>query len=88
MMSGGPIEGFREGWAVRISFGAHRSKAHYYVREELSWADALCAIHSVRATALRGLGSWEKCQRCEAKLQKTRTRDHSNARANHMKGEA
>lgn len=77
MMSGGPIEGFREGWAVRISMGSHRSKAHYYVREELSWADAACKTHSVRATALRGLGSWEKCQRCEAALKKNADRSAS-----------
>jgi len=71
MMSGGPIEGFTKGWAVRISFSGHPTKAHYYFRDELSWADALCRNHSVRVGALRGLGSWKKCQRCEAKLKRT-----------------
>ena len=70
MMSGGPIEGFKRGWAVRISFSSHPSKAHYYERDELSWVDAICGAPSARAGALRGLGSWQKCVRCEAVLAK------------------
>jgi hypothetical protein len=68
MMSGGPIEGFRKGWAVRISFSSHPPVAHYYERDELSWADAACGAPSTRVGALRGLGSWTKCKRCEAAL--------------------
>ena len=68
MMSGGPIEGFKNGWAVRISFGSHPTKAHYYERDQLSWCDAICGAPSTRPAALRGLGTWEKCKRCEAAL--------------------
>lgn len=68
MMSGGPIERFTEGWAVRISFSSHPTKAHYYRRDELSWVDAICGAPSAKAAALRGLGTWEKCQRCERRL--------------------
>lgn len=70
MMSGGPIERFTKGWAVRISFGSHSVKAHYYERDELSYAHTLCGAGSVRTAALRGLGTWTKCKRCEARLQK------------------
>jgi hypothetical protein len=70
MMSGGPIERFTKGWAVRVSFGKHPSKAHYYERDQLSWADAICGAHSVRSGALRGLGNWNKCLRCEATLKR------------------
>lgn len=71
MMSGGPLEGFREGWAVKIGFGSKfPSSAHYYVRDELSWADAICGVWSTRVGALRGLGTWKKCKRCEAALVK------------------
>jgi hypothetical protein len=66
MMSGGSIERFTEGWAVKVmGFG----KAHYYRRDELSYAHTLCGAGSVRAGALRGLGTWTKCKRCEARLQ-------------------
>jgi hypothetical protein len=68
MMSGGPIEKFTKGWAVRISFSSHPSSAHYYERDELSKANALCGAVPVKVAALRGLGSWKKCQRCEAAL--------------------
>lgn len=65
MMSGGPIEGFKRGWAVVVGrWGA----AHYFERDELSWCDTVCGLFSVRANALRGLGTWRKCKRCEAKL--------------------
>jgi hypothetical protein len=72
MMSGGPIERFTEGWAVSIAggFGSHPKKAHYYTRDELSWADALCGAASVKTGALRGLGNWATCQRCEAALKR------------------
>lgn len=70
MMSGGPIEGFIKGWAVRISFGSHPAKAHYYERDELSWADAVCGAPSTRTDALRGIGNWRKCQRCEVALKR------------------
>lgn len=67
MMSGGPIERFVRGWAVCIGkWGA----AHYYERDELSFADALCGVWSVRVGALRDIGTWKKCKRCEAKLQR------------------
>lgn len=68
MMSGGPIEGFTKGWAVRVSFSSHPTVAHYYKRDELSWADAICGAPSTRTGALRGLGNWTKCKRCEASL--------------------
>jgi hypothetical protein len=68
MMSGGPIEGFTKGWAVRISFSS--SVAHYYERDQLSWADAICGAASTRTGALRDLGSWKKCKRCEAALKR------------------
>lgn len=68
MMSGGPIDGFRKGWAVRIGFGSHPRKAHYYERDEIGWCDAICRNHSVKAAALRGLGNWTKCIKCEAAL--------------------
>jgi len=66
MMSGGPIERFTKGWAVRIGFSSHPSKAHYYERDELSFAHTLCGAGSVRVAALRGLGNWTKCKRCIA----------------------
>lgn len=68
MMSGGPLERFVRGWAVRISFSSHPRKAHYYERDELSYAHALCGAGSVRVAALRGLGSWVKCKRCKTKI--------------------
>jgi len=71
MMSGGPIEGFREGWAVKISFRSHPSVGHYYTRDELSLAEATCDSHVVRVAALRDLGTYRKCQRCETKLKKS-----------------
>lgn len=74
MMSGGPIERFTKGWAVRIRFGSHPTKAHYYVRDELSWANAACKAHSVKVAALRGLGNWKKCMKCEAALKRQMAR--------------
>lgn len=68
MMSGGPIERFTKGWAVRLRFSSHPSKGHYYERDELSFVDALCGAGSARAAELRGLGSWPKCKRCETAL--------------------
>lgn len=73
-MSGPPIECFTREWAVRVSFGSHPSVAHYYVRDQLSWVYAVCGAPSARAGALRGLGTWKKCKRCEAKLAKDTTK--------------
>jgi ABC-type tungstate transport system permease subunit len=70
MMSGGPIQGFRRGWAVRIVFSSTPHKAHYYERDELGMADALCGAHSARVATLRDIGTWTKCRRCEAVLSK------------------
>lgn len=67
-MSGGPIERFTKGWAVRISFRSFPSVGHYYDRDEASLADAACGTHSAPVSALRGLGTFPKCKRCEAAL--------------------
>ncbi|WP_257164633.1 hypothetical protein [Bradyrhizobium sp. SRS-191] len=65
MMSGGPIEGFTKGWACVLGkWGA----AHYYTRDQLSYAAALCGVWEVKVGALRDVGTWTKCKRCEAKL--------------------
>lgn len=65
MMSGGPIDKFREGWAVRIfSWG----KAHYFRRDDLDLAKPICGAPPAVPALLRGLGSWKKCARCEAAI--------------------
>jgi hypothetical protein len=65
MMSGGPIKGFTKGWAVKIfGFG----KAHYYERDELSFARPLCGAGLVKVAGLRDIGTWEKCMRCVESL--------------------
>lgn len=65
MMSGGPIEKFTEGWAVRI-FGW--GKAHYFKRDGLDFARPICGAPSALPALLRGLGTWKKCARCEGAL--------------------
>jgi len=70
MMSGGPIERFTKGWAVRISFSSHPQKAHYYRRDGASRADTLCGQVPFMVASLRGLGDWVKCKKCEAILGK------------------
>ena len=62
MMSGGPIEKFTEGWAVKIfGFG----KGHYYKRVGVGLAYPVCGGDGVPAAMLRGIGTWKLCQRCE-----------------------
>jgi hypothetical protein len=69
MMSGGPIEKFTEGWALRIfSWGA----AHYYVREGAGLAKPLCRSEEVPAGFLRGLGNWRQCKNCLRRLEARR----------------
>lgn len=66
MMSGGPIEKFTEGWAVRLfNWGA----AHYYVREQVGLAKPLCRLEEVPVAALRGLGGWRQCKHCLRRLE-------------------
>lgn len=62
MMSGGPIEKFTEGWAVKIfGFG----KGHYYKRDGAGLAYPVCGGDGVPSAQLRGIGTWKLCQRCE-----------------------
>lgn len=79
MMSGGPLERFTKGWAIRISFRSFPSVGHYYERDQASFANAACGTHSVRTSALRGLGSFPKCKRCEAALAKRGHQDGGGA---------
>lgn len=61
MMSGGPIEKFREGWAIAI-FGGR--KAHYWKREGADAARPMCSRKRVYVAALRGAGTYERCKLC------------------------
>jgi len=64
-VSGGMIENFREGWAVRIMPpGSHR--AHFFERDGFAGATALCGVVS-SARWLYGQGNYQRCSRCEAR---------------------
>lgn len=61
MISEGPLVKFTEGWAVPVfKWGA----AHYYERDGVGLAKAVCGAGEVRVALLRGLGSWAQCKRC------------------------
>lgn len=61
-MSGGPIEKFTEGWAVKVfGFG----KGHYYKRHSVGLAYPICGGDGVPTAQLRDIGTWKLCQRCE-----------------------
>jgi hypothetical protein len=62
--SGGQIENFRAGWAIKIMpFGSKRS--HLFKRDGFDGAKALCGVlSSVRW--LYGEGNYQRCARCAA----------------------
>lgn len=64
MMSGRPVERFREGWALKaFTFG----KAHYFRRKGAGIAVSICGSQDAPAGRLFEVGSWKLCSRC-AKL--------------------
>lgn len=66
MMSGTRVAHFKEGWAVWPF--PHPKVAHYWRREGLGLADAICGGASKPAGMLFGAGDWTRCARCQAKL--------------------
>lgn len=66
MLSGGKIREFREGWALRMSFG--RKVAHWFIRDGAGIAYADCNPNiAAFAGQLFGVGTWKLCKRCSAK---------------------
>ena len=64
MLSGGKLHAFREGWALK-GYG----KAHYFTRckDDISYVQTKCGLHT-EVTGLLGAGTWEKCKRCQKKV--------------------
>jgi hypothetical protein len=68
-ISGGPIEQFREGWALLPFFGGH-GKPHYWKRRGLEKVyDSLCGhthqLHHPRVNPLEpGVFLVDRCKRC------------------------
>lgn len=61
MMSGPPVVGFREGWALPFwSF----TKAHYFTRYDAARVTSLCKRQSGLAGRLFEAGDFPRCQLC------------------------
>lgn len=70
MMSGGPIQKFTEGWAVKVfGFG----KGHYFKRNGVGLAKPVCGGSEVAVSGLREIGTWKTCERCEKIMGAPRT---------------
>lgn len=72
MVSGGQIENFREGWALRILGPSPARIAHWYTREGFEEAVSLCGKRAP-VRWLYGRGNFPCCQRC------VRKRDRMNS---------
>lgn len=60
-LSGGQIEGFREGWAHNIMGGM---VSHYYKRNAFDTALSLCGAES-QARWIYGAGNYPTCKKCQ-----------------------
>ncbi|MBI4695512.1 MAG: hypothetical protein HY749_15960 [Gammaproteobacteria bacterium] len=63
--SGGQFENFRAGWATNVDPDHYIAKAHYYRRENTSYAVSLCGRRGA-ARWLYGAGNWPRCRKCAA----------------------
>lgn len=72
MMSGGKLDRFREGWALK---GLTLGKAHYFRREGAGLAVSLCGSQDAAAGWLYDPGSFEHCKRCSKLLKREAEKD-------------
>lgn len=61
-VSGGMIEGFREGWAHNI-FGSGRV-AHHYKRVDFATIRSACLLSTAETRWMYGRGNYPQCKRC------------------------
>lgn len=75
-VSGGQIENFREGWALRILGPSPARLAHWFKRKDFDTASALCG-RDAPVRWLYGRGNFPVCQRCASKRNRSNNASRS-----------
>lgn len=71
--SGGPIEGFTEGWAVATAARVPHERAHFWELQSYPYYRARCGVRVLQIETLPMLapGSFPRCMRCSRVLGKS-----------------